>query len=81
MLGVDAFEHGRVFEHVGHDHEAHPGAADEQVVHLGHAPVLGGGGHVLQLAVPVVLRLEQLATVHLAALQLHRHNVALCLMH
>lgn len=56
-------------------------APHEDVVQLRHAPVSPRGRHVLQLAVPVVLGVEQLPPVHLPALQLHRHHVALSLVH
>lgn len=44
VLGVDALEHGRVLEHVGHDDKPHAAAADEDVLHVRDLAVLCFGG-------------------------------------
>ena len=59
------FEHGRILQHVGYYEEPDFGAADVNVLQLGHTTVPVGYGDVLDLAVHVVFGFNQLATVHL----------------
>ena len=59
------FEHGRILQHVGYYEEPDFGAADVNVLQLGHTTVPVGYGDVLDLAVHVVFGFDQFAAVHL----------------
>ena len=73
-------EHRRVLQHVGQDEEADLAAADVDVLKLRRSPVAVRHVDVGELAVHVVLGLQQLATVHLPGVRLARHDVTLSLV-
>ena len=50
-------------------------ASHEDMVQLRHPPVFPRCCHVLDLAVPVVLSIKELPSVHFPTLELHRHSV------
>jgi len=73
-------EHRGVLEHVGQYEEADLGAADVDVLQVGGASVAVGDRDLGHLAVHVVLRLDELAAVHLAGDCLASDYVALGLV-
>jgi hypothetical protein len=68
--GIDPLEHGRVLEHVRDDQESNLAPADVRVLQLIDPTVPTRVRDALQLAVPVVLALQQRSPVRLARLQL-----------
>ena len=67
---VDALEHRRVLQHVRDDQETNLAASDVDVLQLVHTAVFARVRDALELAVPVVLRLDQRAPVRVARLEL-----------
>jgi hypothetical protein len=77
---IDLLEHWCVLEHIGKNHPTHFAASDEGVLQCRSLAITSGVRDVGQLAVHVVLSLDQLSTIHLASLELDRDNVLFSLM-
>ena len=73
---AELFEHRRVLQHVRDDDEPHLAATQEDVLELADAPVARRVRHGRQLHVPVVLALQQRASVRFPSSQLDRAHVS-----
>ena len=74
VLRIESFEHGGVFEQIGHDYEPHSTSSYENVIYMRHFAIFCCGNHVGQLDVPIVFCLMELSTVHVSILQFHLNN-------
>lgn len=75
LHGLDPLEHGGAGEDVREDEVADLGAADEDVLEVGHLSVARGERDAAQLDVHVVLHGRQRAAVDVAHVKLDRHHV------
>lgn len=77
---LDPFEHGSLFEEVGHDNEPNRGTTDVDHFMLHDPTIPSSGGNTMQRTVHVVLCIRQMTSVHCAILEFHHDGMAYCFM-